>query len=200
MPGVTHEMLVGVVGTVTEKWEKPAGWLLTGFAAVVALLVSNYDKAVGVIGTGAAHTVVLLFFLAAVAHAVQQFFSTLVQAGVAGGKIGRELELQDLNRAETIQLMDGLVAAFPWPMKGFLRRKYDQMLEHGLAPFSKSMARMAATVVWSAVTQMLFGLIAIGVVTWAVLRTTWLPPVPNGAATVAPAQPGAPAAGPLAPK
>ena len=86
MPAVTHAILVGVVGTVTEKWLKPAGWLLTGFAAVVALLVSNYDKAVGVIGIGAAHAVMLLFFSAAVAHAVQQFFSTLVQAGVAGAR------------------------------------------------------------------------------------------------------------------
>ena len=64
------------------------------------------------------------------------------------------------------------------------------------------MARMVATVVWSAVAQMLFGLIAIGVVTWAVMRTTWLPPVPNAdaAATAAPVQPGAPAASAGLPK
>ena len=98
--------------------------------------------------------------------------------------------------------MDGLVAAFPWPMKGFLRRKYDQLLEHGLAPLGKSMARIVATVVWSAVAQMLFRLIAIGVVTCAVMRTTWLPPVPvaGPAAEVAPAQTGAPTGSPVAPK
>lgn len=200
MPAVTHAMMVGVVGTVTEKWLKPAGWLLTGFAAIVALLVSNYDKAIGVIGTGAAHAVVLLFFAAAVAHAVQQVASTMVQAGVAGGKLAREHDLEDLNRAETIEFMDGLVAAYPWPMKAFLRRKYDEMLEHGVAPFSKSMGRIGAWAVWSAVAQMLLGLFAIGVVTWAVvLRTTWVPVVPTAdpPAAIAPA---APAPAPVVPK
>lgn len=195
-------MLVGVAGAVTEKWEKPAGWLLTGFAAVVALMVSNYDKATGVLGTASVHWVVVLFFLAAVAHAVQQIFSTIVQAAVAGGKIGRELKLQPINEAELRQLFDGMVAAYPWPMKGFLRRKYDQMLAHGLAPLSKSIGRMVATVLWSAVAQMVFGLIAIGVVTWAVTRITWLAPTPAGAgaSVEAPATPPAPpAAGPGSP-
>ena len=87
MPGVVHEMLMGVVGTVVEKWEKPAAWLLTGFAAVVALMVANYDKAAGLIGAGTLHVVALLFFLAVLAHAVQQFFSTLVQAASLAARL-----------------------------------------------------------------------------------------------------------------
>lgn len=175
MPGVVHEMLMGVVGTVVEKWEKPAAWLLTGFAAVVALMVANYDKAAGLIGAGTLHVVALLFFLAVLAHAVQQFFSTLVQAGVAGGKVGRELKLDGLNKSEFHELLDGLVAAYPWPMKRFLRSRYDELLEHGLAPMSRLMALMTATVVWSVVIQLVCGVFAIGAVTWSVGRIAWTP-------------------------
>ncbi|MGJ7483738.1 hypothetical protein ACSFA2_00675 [Variovorax sp. LT2P21] len=189
IPVATHQMIIGVVGTIAEKWEKPAAWLLTGFAAVVALIISNYDKAAGLLGARAVHAVVLLFFLTAVAHAVQQIFSTLLQAGVAGGKVGRELKLENVNEEELRQLMDGLVEAYPWPMKRFLRSKYDQLLEHGFAPFSKSMARMAATLVWSAVAQMLFGLVAVGIITWSLMRITWVAPTPATSAPPATSEP-----------
>jgi len=172
IPAVTFEMLMGVMGMTTEKWERPAGWLLTGFAAVVALMVSNYDKIIAVIGAGAMHSVVILFFFAVVAHAVQQIFSTLVQAGVAGGKVGRELKLENINEVELRQLMDGMVAAYPWPVKRFLRRRYDEILEHGLAPLTKSMVRMTATVAWSAAAQMALGIVAVGVVAWSLMWAT----------------------------
>ncbi|MCY1554573.1 hypothetical protein D9M68_911530 [compost metagenome] len=121
------------------------------------------------------------------AHAVQQIFSTLVQAGVAGGKVGRELKLETINEAEVRQLMDGMVEAYPWPVKRFLRRRYDELLEQGFAPLSKSIVRMAATAAWSAVAQMVLGVAAVGVVAWSMM---WAAPprpsVPEGPAVAAP--------------
>jgi hypothetical protein len=36
---------VSVAGTISAQWEKFTGWLVTGLAATLALIVSNLDKA-----------------------------------------------------------------------------------------------------------------------------------------------------------
>lgn len=164
---LTHQMVITVAGVVTDKWEKPTAWLVAGFAAVAALSVSNFDKAVQLTSARTVYAVLVLFFLAVLAHVGQRIVSTIVQATVAGQEAGKELGIERLNHDELLLFMGGLVAAYPWPANLLLRKMFVKLLAKGPAHLNKLVMRVAMTAGGLAFMQVLLGLIAIAWVGFA---------------------------------
>lgn len=158
---LTHAMVLAIAGVVTDKWEKPAAWLVAGFAAVAALAVSNFDKAVQLTGAQTMYAVLVMFFLAVVAHVAQRFASTIVQASVAGYEVGKKVDIEKLFPAELDLLMGGLVAAYPWPANLIVRRMFAKLVAFGPEHINKLTMRIAMAASLAALVQVLLALVAI---------------------------------------
>lgn len=119
----THEMVVAAGGVIAEKWEKFGGWVIAGFAAVAGLSVSNYERAVQMTSARTVTVVLVMFFVAVVLHAAQKIAATVVQAGVAGGKAGKEIKLE-LKPQEVEPFLHSVTSVYPWPMSLIIGRKF----------------------------------------------------------------------------
>jgi hypothetical protein len=166
IPLATHELVIAAGGVIAEKWEKFGGWVIAGFAAVAGLSVSNYERAVQMTSARTVTVVLVMFFLAVVLHAVQKIAATMVQAGVAGGKAGKEMKLE-LKPREVEPFLNSVTSVYPWPMSLLIGRMFEKMLTKGVTHVSGIMIRAALLSAGLAALQLLIGLGAIGVIGFA---------------------------------
>ena len=163
IPLATHELVLAAAGVVAEKWEKFAAWVIAAFAAVSGLAVSNYDGAVKMTSPATVRWVLVLFFTAVVLHAIQKIAATIVQAGVAGGKAGKDMKLE-LQSSEVRPFLSSLVAVYPRPLSTLIAGTFSKMLTKGVTHVTSIMIRWALASAVLAVLQLLLGLVAMGVI------------------------------------
>jgi hypothetical protein len=117
--------------------------LLTGFAAVAALIVANHDKVVATTSPGAARWIIGLFIVAAVLHTVQRIICTIVESGVVGGREGENLKLGEMSLSDMFRLLDAMSAAYPWPFRKLIEASFKKIKAGDLAHVSRIVLRMA---------------------------------------------------------
>jgi hypothetical protein len=166
IPAATHELVTAAAGVVAEKWEKFAGWIIAAFGAIAGLSVSNYEKVIQMTSAHAVKTVLVLFFIAVVLHALQKLFATFVQAGVAGGKVGKDMNLQ-LKVSELQPFLHSVAGVYPWPVSKWIKNRFDKMVTEGVTYVCGVMIRAALWSALFAAGQLLLGLIAICVIGFA---------------------------------
>lgn len=164
VPLAAHKVLTMVAGTVALHYEKLALWLLTGFAAVAALVVANHGKVVATTSPAAARWIIGLFIVAAVLHTVQRIICTIVESGVVGGREGENLKLGEMSLSDMFRLLDAMSAAYPWPFRKLIEASFKKIKAGDLAHVSRIVLRMALGTAALAIAQVLLAFAAVGIV------------------------------------
>ena len=87
----TFVMMHLTASAVSEKLLSFTGWLVTGFAAIVGLIVTNIDKVSPFICETTIGTIVKLFAATVLVHLFQRYFSLMVSASAKMALTTRDL-------------------------------------------------------------------------------------------------------------
>jgi hypothetical protein len=166
VPMLQQNLLVAVAGVIVTQWEKIASWLIAGFSAALALVLSNYAKAVELTDLSTVYWVLALFVVAAVLHVFQRLFATIVQAGVAGGEVAAKQDMKDLDIDSARRLLDGMAAAYPWPLSIPVKTSFRRIKAGDIQHVSKDLLHIALAAT-------LLALLQVGLGLWAIVKV-WL--------------------------
>ena len=86
---LVNSVLMGAIGEGSKNMDKFSGWLLAGFAAVVAVLFGNLTEASRHLSGSAIQTVFVCFFIVAILGILAKGLAVLVASASAGAAIGR---------------------------------------------------------------------------------------------------------------
>lgn len=158
-----QRVMFSVSETMVTQYEKYSGWLVTGFAASVALMVANFDRAVEITSLGTVRNILWLFFAAAALQALQRLVGIFVMSATNGAKVGESLALSGMKVKDVEPMLKWVEASFPRPLRHFLVRINRQTLRGDLMMMPRWMIRVAFACGFLALMQALL-----------VLRSIWV--------------------------
>src|ERR1019366_10014155 len=124
-PVIPAAALCDALGKASNKIDAFASWLLAGFGAAMALLISSHD-ALAWVTADTARSELKLFGWALVVTVVQKYLAIIVTCGADGAASGRALvrehykDQRDRDQAETLNakaFTDEIQKAVPWPAR-----------------------------------------------------------------------------------
>lgn len=163
-----QRLMLGVAETIATQFEKFAGWLITGFAAVVALLVANYDKVAKSISLGSVKLVIWLFFAAAIAHGLQRLLVVFVQNGGAGAKEGEKVGASGLDWAGIGRMFEAVAKSYLWPMSALIRASMRKAMRGDILFMARIVVNIAVFTATLAGLQLLLTLWAVAAIALAI--------------------------------
>lgn len=158
-----NALQLAAASAIVTHWEKLSAWVVAGFAAAAALIMSHYPEAVALTSPGTVKSVLLMFIAVAVLHVVQRLLGTSVLIGVASSTEAAKITAPKLTQDEARLMLDCMARAVLWPMRLFVRASYRRMLAGDITHFGKITSWMAQGSMVAALLQVLLGL-------WAVVR------------------------------
>ncbi len=139
-------------GTASAAIDRFAGWLLTGFGAGVALLLTNRDVQ-SWIPTSTVRTCLIAFAWSVVLVVAEKFVSIAITGSAESGRVGRELSDKAFERLRAAGvdrpqldphiIVDEVKRALLWPGYRLLSGTFSKVLAGDLAAWARVLTRMA---------------------------------------------------------
>ena len=137
------ELLSLMSFAVTSSLEKFSSWLLVGFGAAFALILSNIEIVSKFIPVQDIKTGVLLYLIALASGVIQRWLAVGVMAGAMASKEAKEL---GANASDTVNINNVLTEienVTLYPQKWFIRYQYNKLRRGDLAATGRMLAVMA---------------------------------------------------------
>jgi hypothetical protein len=165
---LVSNLLFGAVGKSSNSMDTFSNWLLTGFAAVIAILISNLDKVSTHIPPGTLNFIFLSFFIVAAIGIAAKALAVVVAGASAGANIGRE---EGMRAAESGVQLDVSVVfaeterAIIAPMRWLVRRSFAKAVRGDFAAAARTFACLAQFQALLALAQAAIVLLVIAILT-----------------------------------
>lgn len=131
-----NSLLVAGAGKSSAAIDNFASWLLAGFGAALALLLSNMDSLTSALPLGCLKAASVFFIIAAGIGVVEKFLavtiSGAVEASEVGASIGEKAASLNLDLDITYVFSEAKAASYP-PMRWLLARMLDKAERGDLA-------------------------------------------------------------------
>lgn len=126
-----QKMLLVVSTSLVSSYEKYTGWLVTGFAAVAALVVANHDQVVKATNESIPKSIVWFFLWATAVHAIQRLANVFVQGATSAAQEGEKIGESIGNSKEPHALpnmLSRIRESYPWPLRFFIGLAFAKIL------------------------------------------------------------------------
>ena len=137
-----HEMN-GKASTILDIF---SGWMIGGFAATAALLVSQFDSVAKHLDPHVIHGFLIIFLWSLVLVILQKFIAVLVASASQGASVGREAgeKTKDIPTPLNIEIVLAELknSIFP-PMRWFVGRSYSKLMKGDLVSCAQNLTRIA---------------------------------------------------------
>lgn len=141
-----------------------SGWLIGGFSAASALLVSQYDSVSKHISTCLIQEFLQLLMLALILAVIQKFISSLIVANAKASIVGVELGKEAVNNSVELDfnIIFGEVERSIFPMTRWLvRRSFRKAMNGDLMAGSRNFVRLSQVQGFITIAQAVVTIIAI---------------------------------------
>lgn len=141
-------MLADAFGKASNKIDAFATWLLAGFAAAVALLLSHHD-AMTLVPGAVVRLEVELFLWMAIVTVIQKYLAIIVAGGSEAAVVGRQMVLEHMETLESPS--DFNAAAYgaeslrsvPPFARPYIRRMLAAVMSGDVGIYSRRLAKLA---------------------------------------------------------
>jgi len=159
-----QKILLVVADTLVLSVEKYSGWLITGFAAIAALVVANNDQVVKATHDGIPKLTVWLFLWATAVHALQRLINAFVQSATGAGREGEKLgDLLASSQDPHVlpRMMLAVQQSYPSPLHYLIGLSFTKLLRGDLLFMPRLILRAAILSVLLLVAQIAVAMAAI---------------------------------------
>ena len=158
-----NRLLSAASDAIVTQWERLSSWVVAGFAAALALIMSNYAQVIEMTSPGTVKAILRMFVAVTVLHIIQRLLATMVQAGAASGKEAGTVKAPEMSQEQARLMLDGMAGAMWWPIRPLVRASYRRMIAGDITHVGTYITYMAQGSMVAALLQMLLGV-------WAVVR------------------------------
>lgn len=138
-----------------------SGWMLIGFAAILATLLANLESVSKLLAPGTLSAIASLFATAVFLSVLQRYSSAVVAASTAGGKEVGEHPFPEGMNPEV--LLDQIERVTLWPTRYLVRWSNRKILGGDLAFSGRLISTLAQIEAWLVFFQLLVSVAAISV-------------------------------------
>lgn len=142
---VTNALLVSTY-YASERIDSFSSWLLVGFAAACAIIISNLGELAEILTLSTIQAFFAYFVVAAILVVLQKYISVLVGAALrASESVAAKLEKMDaalLEKFDWAEFRREVLSASFWPARWIIGRVFDKMESGDLTFSSRRMCRL----------------------------------------------------------
>jgi hypothetical protein len=138
---------------VTVTLESFSGWLLAGFGAAFALILSNIESVSNFITVGSIRRGVFLFLIALAAGVVQRWIGSSVRAGVLSGSEGEVLGDGAHDSIDFSVILEEIKKATFYPQRWLVAWSFKKIEKGDFAFSGRMFAKMAQIQGWLVLVQ-----------------------------------------------
>lgn len=141
----SNKLLITIAGIMAEQWEKFTGWLVTGIAATLALIIANADKTTALLQVASVKYAIKIFIAILVVHAVQRILAIAIASGVAGFEKFQKPDGAVLDQRQALEVIDTLEDAYFFPFSCMIHSMLRRVRKSELTHVGKRILRLALT-------------------------------------------------------
>lgn len=148
-----------VMGSCTSSGlSKFSGWMLVGFAAILAALLANLDLAIKFLETDTLREITILFSVAVFLNVMQRYSAAVV---FASAEVARKVSEQPVPDSISISVfLEQLELAMLWPARLMVRRSNRKILAGDFAAGGRLISTLAQIEAWLVFVQVLISVVA----------------------------------------
>ena len=151
---VAGRVITGAMVSVAQTFDAFSSWLLAGYAAVLALLLSRLESITHFLSVAAIQKSATLFLVAAGVGLVAKYLASIIISSAHAATLGEQVGSQAISQGaslEPIQISQAVVSATPLPARWlvqFSMRRIEQGQFDGAARLLAQIAMFHSTLIF----------------------------------------------------
>lgn len=163
---ILHE-LNGKSSSILDSF---SGWMIGGYAATAALLVSQYGSVTNHLAPASIHQFLILFLWSLIVVVFQKIIAVLVASASQSAAVARDMDEKAGTNPNTLNvefILTELKRPIFWPMKLLVNRSYKKVLNGDLVSAPQNMNRLTQVQGLLCLAQVILVLVAVCKITIA---------------------------------
>lgn len=152
------QVLMAMAECMSAGLSKFSGWMLVGYAAILAALLANLDSAAKFLAHGTLRKLAVLFSVVVLLNLLQRYSAAVV---ASSSEVGNKVKEQPFPSNMDIEaFLAELEAATLWPARLMVRRSNRKLLAGDLAAGGRLLSTFAQIEAWLVFAQVLVSVAA----------------------------------------
>ena len=137
-------LLFESAGRASAILDSFSGWLLGGYAAAIALLISQFDSIAKHLSPESIRYCLLVFLISLVVALIEKYLSSAIMAGSQGAAVGRDMVSRAPFNTATLSpevIFFETERAMFWPIRWFVQRSFAKVKQGDFVAAARNVTR-----------------------------------------------------------